>query len=921
MIVDERDNQPVFIGRVGENNSRPVPFYIGDILEKYPDAVFSLMHKRYGDQAGYPVNNTFFDIEENLLIWRPQSGDLADEGIGELQIKATYNGDILKTKVYKTETKEALDDSADPPEPWESWVEQIEDAAAAAEQAAEEAEAAVAHEPIIGLNGNWYTWDPETEEYVDTENPSRGSDATPDLIAKAYANLTFPVSKGTQCYYSGKLYEAKQDIATSEAWTAAHWQETTIEEQERALKSEIQEKAPVIIVDTEEKTYHEDLTDIQKITFIGNSKAFSNARFSNGKNLMPYGNNSKTYKDVSILLEGRFITYNGVSSGYGNTNILNQEIDPLPAGNYKFILELSSEVPDHAKTRLFIKYSSNPSLLVEVVSKYIAHSDVYEFTATSEFYCLVLDVAVAGTPSYSYDNFRMWMGLYKSSDVITDTEQTVDEGETYDYESSGIEQLNKVDTMQHESIVRYYADTKTYVDNLKINIDEKLPFITPELFGAVGDGITDDGVSINLCLAYASANGKTVRGYKNYKTSVPVIISGSNLDIFINDVNYTGNTNSAVIITGMFNTIKLKRIQSGYNGLTMLPTPSVQSSYNNISVDRIEAANHGVVLDHTTNNGGNILYNTFTIEYISATNGNGYHKVDDVSIPGYVGECNYYNTKFNIPNGWAAYNVYGRMYNFCMETNVLNGIYISGNVLLSCYGFRTRELTDKITYQINGYTEFQGGTLLKIVGDGTKVHFVSEDGIPYAAIDVSEMYDCKDFNDEESSDVYFGNLTFSSIDAPIRIGNAETHNGYQTIGQKMIILSGKKICVPAYQLEYEITETNYDMRDAQVLANNAKVYATKMIIGVDNCIIHLPTSYCPMGYASFIVDQTDHTCTIYKEGDDVTPIFEGASLGVGVYKLDAYADPESSKMAITKPNYEHQYYDTTNEKWEITKLL
>ena len=139
MIVDERDNQPVFIGRVGENNSRPVPFYIGDILEKYPDAVFSLMHKRYGDQAGYPVNNTFFDIEENLLIWRPQSGDLADEGIGELQIKASYNGDILKTKVYKTETKEALDDSADPPEPWESWTEQIEDAAAAAEAAAEDA--------------------------------------------------------------------------------------------------------------------------------------------------------------------------------------------------------------------------------------------------------------------------------------------------------------------------------------------------------------------------------------------------------------------------------------------------------------------------------------------------------------------------------------------------------------------------------------------------------------------------------------------------------------------------------------------------------------------------------------------------------------------------------------------------------------
>lgn len=843
-----------------------------------------------GDESGVTIPDTYLASGETVYAWLfLHTGEDDGETVLNIVIPVRQRAAITN----ETPTPQQQGEIDQIIEELNEAVDAAEDAQAAAEEAAEQAEAQVEKYPVI-VDGYWAFWDEASEQYVKSNQKAQGPKGDPGDPGDP-SSLIDDTSTGLD-----------------KAWSAS---------KSSQLLSDIQGKAPAIIVDTEEKTYHEDLTDIQKITFIGNSKAFSNARFTNGKNLMPYGNNSITYKDVSILLEGRFITYNGVSSGYGNTNILNQEINPLPAGNYKFILELSSEVPNHAKTRLYIKYSSNPSQFVEVVGKYIAHSDVYEFTATSEFYCLALDVAVAGTPSYSYDNFRMWMGLYKSSDVITDTEQTVDEGETYDYESSGIEQLNKVDTMQHESIVRYYADTKTYVDNLKINIDEKLPFITPELFGAVGDGITDDGVSINLCLAYASANGKTVRGYKNYKTSVPVVISGSNLDIFINDVNYTGNTNSAVIITGMFNTIKLKRIQSGYNGLTMLPTPSVQSSYNYISVDRIEATNHGVVLDHTSNNGGNILYNTFTIEYISATNGNGYHKVDDVSIPGYVGECNYYNTKFNIPNGWAAYNVYGRMYNFCMETNVLNGIYISGNVLLSCYGFRTRELTDKITYQINGYTEFQGGTLLKIVGDGTKVHFVSEDGIPYSAIDVSEMYDCKDFNDEESSDVYFGNLTFSSIDAPIRIGNAETVNGYQTIGQKMIILSGKKICVPAYQLEYEITEANYDMRDAQVLANNAKVYATKMIIGVDNCIIHLPTSYCPMGYSSFIVDQTDHTCTIYKEGDDVTPIFNGTSLGAGVYKLDAYADPESSKMAITKPTYEHQYYDTTNVKWEITKLL
>ena len=42
MIVSERDNQPVFIGYVGENNSRPVSFYVGDIIAKYPKLCYKL---------------------------------------------------------------------------------------------------------------------------------------------------------------------------------------------------------------------------------------------------------------------------------------------------------------------------------------------------------------------------------------------------------------------------------------------------------------------------------------------------------------------------------------------------------------------------------------------------------------------------------------------------------------------------------------------------------------------------------------------------------------------------------------------------------------------------------------------------------------------------------------------------------------
>ena len=45
-------------------------------------------------------------------------------------------------------------------------------------------------------------------------------------IATPYANLTFPVAKGTYCTYNGSMYVAKNDIATSESWTASHWTNT-----------------------------------------------------------------------------------------------------------------------------------------------------------------------------------------------------------------------------------------------------------------------------------------------------------------------------------------------------------------------------------------------------------------------------------------------------------------------------------------------------------------------------------------------------------------------------------------------------------------------------------------------------------------------------------------------------------------------
>lgn len=55
-----------------------------------------------------------------------------------------------------------------PPEAQQGWVDHVLQAGAAATEAAEKAVNAAVRQPIVGGNGNWWTWDLEAGAYVDT---------------------------------------------------------------------------------------------------------------------------------------------------------------------------------------------------------------------------------------------------------------------------------------------------------------------------------------------------------------------------------------------------------------------------------------------------------------------------------------------------------------------------------------------------------------------------------------------------------------------------------------------------------------------------------------------------------------------------------------------------------------------------------
>ena len=128
------------IGRLGENEHRTLRFReSAEILAMYPDATVTVLHKRPGDPAAYPVAPGYVTIEGGTVCWTIQSGDLTTVGRGQAEVVFTSGGVIAKSLIYDTMIDKALDGAGDPPEPWESWIEDVSEEANRAENAAEDA--------------------------------------------------------------------------------------------------------------------------------------------------------------------------------------------------------------------------------------------------------------------------------------------------------------------------------------------------------------------------------------------------------------------------------------------------------------------------------------------------------------------------------------------------------------------------------------------------------------------------------------------------------------------------------------------------------------------------------------------------------------------------------------------------------------
>lgn len=137
MIVDAIHK--IDLGRLGENDARIIRFNLSDFSD-YPNASFVLLNMRPTDAVAYPVSSVVH--EGNYLLWTVKSGDLAHAGDGKCEIVAYENDVIVKSVIFETTVRKALDSSENPPSPWESWVQEVLEASEDAQEAAQDAQEA-----------------------------------------------------------------------------------------------------------------------------------------------------------------------------------------------------------------------------------------------------------------------------------------------------------------------------------------------------------------------------------------------------------------------------------------------------------------------------------------------------------------------------------------------------------------------------------------------------------------------------------------------------------------------------------------------------------------------------------------------------------------------------------------------------------
>ena len=217
--------------------------------------------------------------------------------------------------------------------------------------------------------------------------------------------------------------------------------------------------------------------------------------------------------------------------------------------------------------------------------------------------------------------------------------------------------------------------------------------VTPEMFGAYGDGTTDDSTAINACIAYAHTNELPAKMLgKDYGIASPIVINGGNSE-FSFGANVSGDS-----IGG--STIHVLDTITDAIQISAIGTP--------IDVHNIILANFSINGHNKATNGINIKYNmassTFDGIYIHSCTGSGilqtnanvflnnFNKIRcercdiGISLRTNINTSNNFVSCYmvNCRIGYSIKSIYSDLLNCCADgitETVFDMYYYSGNII------------------------------------------------------------------------------------------------------------------------------------------------------------------------------------------------------------------------------------------------
>ena len=183
VLVWQPYNEILQLGIRGENEATEIRFNIASLIREYGEGTVVVMARRFEDASAYPV---VANRDGKIVTWVVSDIDTAIAGSGKCELFYYVGSTLAKTVSYDTVVEDDIGEAVDEaPDAIGTWVdtltalgvETLRNADQAAQSAAD-AEAAAEHYPKI-IDGYWYVWDVNEDDFVSTDIYAQGDKGDP----------------------------------------------------------------------------------------------------------------------------------------------------------------------------------------------------------------------------------------------------------------------------------------------------------------------------------------------------------------------------------------------------------------------------------------------------------------------------------------------------------------------------------------------------------------------------------------------------------------------------------------------------------------------------------------------------------------------------------------------------------------------